>query len=198
MQNSTMSPPAVDPDRWVDDHGDYLFRYALLRVGRRETAEDLVQETFLAALHGAHSFAGQSAERTWLTGILNNKVVDRLRRDSRLRPESDLGIDEGIDALFDQSGHWKKPPREWGCDPCELLQRREFWEAFERCRGGLPDRLREVLSLRLIDGLAPEVVCGTLGITPANLWTMLHRARVRLLQCLDVQGLSPMLEGRKS
>ena len=198
MQNGTISRPAVDPDRWVDDHGDYLFRYALLRVGRREAAEDLVQETFLAGLRAAHSFAGQSAERTWLTGILNNKLVDRLRQNTRVRTESDLGVDEGIDALFDESGHWKKSPRAWGGDPCELLQRREFWEAFERCRGGLPERLREALSLRLIDGLDPEVVCAALGITPANLWTMLHRARVRLLHCLDAQGLSPKQEGGKS
>ena len=99
--------------------------------------------------------------------------------------------------MFDRSGHWKKPPRDWGGDPCELLQRREFWEAFEHCRGALPDRLREALSLRLIDGLDPDVVCETLGITSANLWTMLHRARVRLLQCLDGQGLSPNREGGK-
>ncbi len=196
MHDSTIAPPAIDPDRWVDEYGDYLFRYAFLRVSRRDVAEDLVQETFLAALRGGDSFVGQSAERTWLTGILNNKIVDRLRQNTRVRTESDLGADVGIDSLFDQSGHWRKPPREWGGDPCELLQRREFWEAFERCRGGLPERLREALSLRLIDGLDADVVCSALGITAPNLWTMLHRARVRLLLCMDLRGLNPKQGGK--
>ena len=182
-------PSTVNPDRWIDEHGDYLFRYALLRVSRRETAEDIVQETFLAALRAADSFVGRASERTWLTGILNNKLIDRLRLDGRVRLASDLGGDDFLDALYDRTGHWKKPPGDWGADPAELLQRREFWEAFERCRAGLPDRLREALTLRLIDDLAPDVVCATLDITPANLWTMLHRARVRLWHCLDSQGL---------
>ena len=188
----------ADPERWIDEHGDYLFRFALLRVSRRETAEDLVQETFLAALKAATTFAGRSSERTWLTGILNNKLIDRSRREGRVQPATDLGGDECFDALYDRTGHWKKPPGDWGADPAELLQRREFWDAFERCRAGLPDRLREALTLRLIDDLAPDVVCSTLDISPANLWTMLHRARVRLWSCMDSQGLGRSLTNEGS
>ena len=75
---------ATDPSVWVDAHGDYLYRYALMRVRDTAVAEDLVQETLLAALQSRHAYAGRSAERTWLTGILKHKLVDHFRRASRL------------------------------------------------------------------------------------------------------------------
>jgi RNA polymerase sigma-70 factor (ECF subfamily) len=193
-----VQPPAAAPDasRWVDEHGDALYRYALGRVGRTDVAEDLVQETFLAALRAAEKFAGRSSERTWLTGILKNKMIDRLRREGRSRVATDLGApDDWLDGLYDATGHWRSPPGAWGADPAVLLERREFWEAFERCRAGLPDRLREVLSLRLLDGVPAADLCAALGITANNLWTLLHRARVRLWQCLDRQGLGPAAGG---
>jgi RNA polymerase sigma-70 factor (TIGR02943 family) len=189
---------AADASRWVDEHGDALSRYALGRVGRADVAEDLVQETFLAALRVAGTFAGRASERTWLTGILKNKLIDRLRREGRSRPATDLGApDDWLDGLYDATGHWRAPPGAWGADPSALLERREFWEAFERCRAGLPDRLREVLSLRLLDGVPAADLCAALGITANNLWTLLHRARVRLWQCLDRQGLGPLAGGGK-
>jgi RNA polymerase sigma factor (sigma-70 family) len=86
-EGRTTSP--ADAARWVDEHGDALYRYALGRVGRADVAEDLVQETFLAALRAAGSFAGRSSERTWLTGILKNKLIDRLRREGRSRPATE-------------------------------------------------------------------------------------------------------------
>jgi RNA polymerase sigma-70 factor (ECF subfamily) len=187
------APP--DPSRWVDEHGDCLYRYALARVGRPEAAEDLVQETLLAALEGAASFAGRSSERTWLVGILRNKLIDRLRRGWRVRPASDLGGDEWLEGLYDGTGHWRPAPGRWGADPAELLQRREFWEVFERCRKELPERLREVLSLRLLDDVPAGEVCQALGISATNLWTLLHRARVRLWNCLDKKGLGPSPAG---
>jgi RNA polymerase sigma-70 factor (ECF subfamily) len=187
---------APDPTRWVDDHGDCLYRYALARVGRPEAAEDLVQETLLAALEGAASFAGRSSERTWLVGILRNKLIDRLRRQGRVRPASDLGgADDWLESLYDATGHWKDTPGRWGADPAALLERREFWEAFESCRQSLPERLREVLSLRLLDDVPAGEVCRALGITATNLWTLLHRARLRLWDCLDRKGLGPSPAG---
>ena len=72
-----------------------------------------------------------------------------------------------------------------------MLQRREFWEAFQRCLAALPDRLREVLSLRLLDDVPAPEVCETFGISATNLWTLLHRARLRLWHCLDGKGLGP-------
>src|SRR6516162_10667293 len=77
------SSPGVNPERWVEDHGDYLFRYALCRVRRPEVAEDLVQETLCAAVRIHSTFLGKSSEHSWLCGILKNKVVDYFRKQLR-------------------------------------------------------------------------------------------------------------------
>ncbi len=71
-------PQATDPQTWLDAYGDYLYRYALLRVRDESLAEDLVQEILLAALKGWAGFDGRSSERTWPTGILKHKIVDQL------------------------------------------------------------------------------------------------------------------------
>jgi RNA polymerase sigma-70 factor (ECF subfamily) len=192
----TPPPAALDPARWVDEHGDYLYRFALARVGRPEAAEDLVQETLLAALQAAGRFAGRASERTWLIGILKKKLIDRFRSGRRTQSAADLdAADDWLDGLYDHTGHWKAAPGRWGADPAELLQRREFWEAFQRCLAGLPDRLREVLSLRLLDDVPAPEVCQTFGISATNLWTLLHRARLRLWHCLDGKGLGQLPGG---
>jgi RNA polymerase sigma-70 factor (ECF subfamily) len=183
----------------VDEHGDYLYRLALNRTGRPDAAEDLVQETLLAALRYAGTYAGRSSERTWLTAILKNKHVDQLRRQRRAPVSADpTSLDTSLESLYDSSGHWRSPPGAWGSDPAALLENREFWDTFEACRQALPDRLREVLSLRLLDDAPAAEICQALDITATNLWTLLHRARVRLWQCLDRRGLAPPGSARKS
>src|SRR6266851_5898098 len=79
-----------DPERWVELYGDYLFKYALMRLRDAAGAEDAVQETFLAALKGGKSFAGRSAEKTWLVGIMKNKIIDHYRKASREISFTDL------------------------------------------------------------------------------------------------------------
>ena len=86
----TRSGRLSDPERWVEEHGDYLFKYALVRMRDAARAEDLVQETFLAALKGGKQFAGRSAEKTWLIGIMKNKIADYFRKASRETSFSDL------------------------------------------------------------------------------------------------------------
>jgi RNA polymerase sigma-70 factor (ECF subfamily) len=96
---------ATDPQTWLDAYGDYLYRYALLRVRDESLAEDLVQEILLAALKGRAGFNGRSSERTWLTGILKHKIVDQLpvtqkgdtsmlncQETSRLIPKTWIGL----------------------------------------------------------------------------------------------------------
>src|SRR5580698_885671 len=79
-----------DAERWVDEHGDYLFNFAFMRLRDPARAEDAVQETFLAALKGGSSFAGRSAERGWLVGILKNKICDHFRKVDREISFTDL------------------------------------------------------------------------------------------------------------
>lgn len=79
------SDAPLDPERWVAEHGDVLFQFALARARNATVAEDLVQETFLVAWKARQNFAGQAAEQSWLIGILKHKIVDHIRRASRER-----------------------------------------------------------------------------------------------------------------
>lgn len=174
----------------MDLHGDSLFRYALLRTRDPRVAEDLVQETFLAALQNRARFAERSSERTWLIGILKHKIMDYFRQTSR---ESTLdGDDQATEVvvdLFDDQGHWHAPataPKNWIEDPSQILERKEFWDVLARCLAALPPRQARAFSLREIDDLDSEEICKLLNISATNLWVMLHRARSHLRRCLEI------------
>lgn len=177
-----------DPATWVDAHGAALLAYAMPRVRDQQTAEDLVQETFLAALQAAN-FRGDAQERTWLIGILRNKICDHFRRLARERaqPGGDT-IDVVEDSQFAPhmgSDGWAKEPAKWIVDDEALLANREFWEVFHACLGGLPSRQAAAFVLRMMEDVDAERVCQDLDITATNLWVTLHRARCRLRACLE-------------
>jgi RNA polymerase sigma-70 factor (ECF subfamily) len=177
----------TNPVKWVDEHGDYLFRYVLSRLRQREVAEDLVQETFVAALRARDRFAGASSERTWLVGILKRKIVDHLRRKGREQPVSDLTTsDQWAQALFDERGNWKKKPGKWPSDPSAALEKQEFWAIFTACLRKLPERLANAFTLREVEELDSQEVCKVLNVSANNLWVMLHRARLGLWRCMEV------------
>ena len=175
-------------DQDLQQQRPYLLRYAMLHLRDRELAEDVVQETLLAALEGRAGFSGNSSHRTWLTGILKHKIIDLMRRRSRERPltssecESDA---DAIDALFKQDGHWQQFPASWG-DPERALEDKEFREIFEKCSQRMPERTARVFMMREVMELTTEEICKELSITPTNLWVMLHRARLSLRECLEV------------
>jgi RNA polymerase sigma-70 factor (ECF subfamily) len=177
---SVLTPP-TDPATWVDRHGDALFRFAVTRLRDRELAEDVVQETFLAALKARDRFTGASSERTWLVAILKNKVVDRIRKAGRERPAQDIAADDEITADLFERGYWRTRPRAW---PREA-ESREFREALDGCLQSLPDRLGLAFRLREADGLETEEICNILDVTATNLATLLYRARARLRRCLE-------------
>jgi RNA polymerase sigma-70 factor (ECF subfamily) len=186
---SAPTPAPLDPRVWLEQYGDYLYRFAVARVRRSDVAEDLVQETLLAAWRGRDGFNGTAAsERTWLTAILKRKAIDWLRRQVRER----LAIDPGADPdqfeveLFTRHGEWKRSPSLWvRGQPNEALDREEFWVVFYACLGKLPVRLHDVFALRYLDETAAEELCRDLGLTAPNLWVMLHRARLRMWECLS-------------
>lgn len=175
--------PAAGPESWVDEHGDCLYRYALLRVRKAEVAEDLVQETLLVAVRTHDKFRGRSTERSWLVGILKNKVCDHFRKLSRETTFTDLEFfsDEHSEK-FDAASYWihERGPSEWQPEGEEAMKRAEFWEALQGCLSRLPERVAQVFMLREMDGVPSKVICATLQISEANLWVMLHRARMAL------------------
>ena len=180
-------------ERWLDRHGDALYRYALLRVREPVVAEDLVQETLLAALKRFDKFQGRSAERTWLIGIMKHKVVDHFRR--ALREDTFLPSSEWFTEgeFFDLSdGDWNSDhaPAEWQTSPAQSVERISFWKAFNECLAHMPACTATAFTLRELDGLQSEAICEVLGISINNLWVMLHRARMHLRDCLQTNWLN--------
>ena len=186
-------PPATlsDPERWVDEHGDYLFKFALMRLRDPQKAEDAVQETFLAALKGGRNFAGRSAEKSWLVGILKNKIYDYFRKAGRETSFTDLQFydDEENDRFVADgigAGGWihELGPQEWP-NAGENLDKELFWKAYRDCAAKLPKNVAAVFNLREMDGIESNEICGLLSISESNLWVMLHRARMALRRCLE-------------
>lgn len=180
----------TDTDNWVDEYGDYLYGIAILRVGEAQTAEDIVQDTFMAALKALDSFKGKSTERTWLVSIMKRKIIDFYRKNKRFVY---FDLDGEVEALPDfeqtgkQRGTWKPEytPEDWHENPADLIEKREFQEVLQKCIRNLPENLGAVFSIREIDGWAAEDICKEFKISPSNLWVMLHRARTRLRRCLE-------------
>ncbi|HVA54572.1 MAG TPA: sigma-70 family RNA polymerase sigma factor [Gammaproteobacteria bacterium] len=176
---------APDARQWVPEHGDMLYRFALMRVRDASVAEDLVQETFLAALKGRQDFHGGSSERTWLVGILKHKIVDHFRQAVREVPTDD--IDAEVDAYFNDRGEWAVPPSVLD-NPTKNMEQEDLRGRLAECLEGLPERQSRAFVLTQVDGLAAGETCKLLGITSTNLWVMLHRARLRLRHCLEHKG----------
>ena len=196
MNRMTDPAPAAqqrDPARWLELHGDALYAYALARTRNAATAEDLVQDTLVAAFAGRDAFKGEAAERTWLIGILKHKVIDYLRRQGREVPLADAANESGDieTTLFDENGHWQVDVREWS-QPERMLEREEFWDALRDCLAALPERLGRLFMLRELDGMETDELLQVLGISSANnLWVMLSRARLRLSACLEARSIAP-------
>ena len=180
------SPKPLNPENWVDQYGNYLYHFALGRLRNTTDAENVVQETFLAAFKGRNSFSGKSTERTWLTGILKHKIVDHMRKGYKEKPVTDLQPDiEAIDQFFDRAEHMKKQPGKWAADPNAILETKEFWEVLYKCSEKLPKTASDAFLLREVEKMDSKEVCKTLGISLSNLWVLLHRARLHLRQCLE-------------
>ena len=183
ISDSPVRPPSASALRWLEEHGDILYSYALARVRDPHAAEDLVQETLLAALSSAEAFRGQSSERSWLVGILKHKLVDHLRLSLRERPPAGPQADD-FAGLFDGRGHWRVSPSKWGGDPQALAEDGEFRAVLGRCLSKLPSRTARLFWLREAEGIDTAELCARLEVTAANVWAMLHRARCGLRECL--------------
>lgn len=192
VRRSGETTEITDPAGWVDDHGDALLRFALMRVGRRDVAEDMVQDTFLAAWSSRDSFDGRSAIRTWLTGILRRKIADYYRRAGRLPPQQAAGSDsDDAGSEFNEAGKWEVAPRRWPVSPDRVVEDAEFRQVLARCIAELPAHLAQAFELREMKVLPVPDVCRLAEISPKNLSVRLHRARLLLRRCLERNWYCP-------
>jgi RNA polymerase sigma-70 factor (TIGR02943 family) len=165
----------------VQEHTSELVAYAASRVKDRQEADDLVQNTFIAAFKGLDNYKGDSSYRTWLFSILRNKITDHYRKFYR-------GKDQEIssDEYFDQNGSWlpDKAPSSLGEDE-HLLDNPEFNTTLLNCREHLPEKQFAVLQMKYYDQLAAENICKELGISSTYYWQLIHRAKLQLRDCLQ-------------
>ena len=183
---------ANDAQTNVAQHRDYLYRYALLHLRDASRADDVVQETLLAAVESPERFSCRSSLRTWLTGILKHKIIDVFRTQAREQTVDNPGGSESDEEFADlhfnkqDTDHWHSFPTSWG-NPERSLEDKRFWEAFDQCSQQMPGQVAPVFYMRELMGLETEQICQELSITPTNCWVMLYRARMNLRQCLEIR-----------
>ena len=183
-----MSLVLDNPNVWVDEFGDYLYRYALMRVKSETIAQDLVQETFFAAFKARERFAGNSSEKTWFVAILKHKILDYFRKNKREITESEMsghGESDPLNYLFDEKGMWKTGPSNWEVQADRVLENKELNVQIHDCIDKLPDKFRTIYALKELDDVDSDTICKEMEISPTNLWVRLHRARGILRKCLE-------------
>lgn len=192
-------PAQLDAEAWVDNYGDALFHFAKARVKDRNVAEDLVQETFLAAVQSMDRYQGKSSEKTWLFGILKHKIIDYYRKKKNIVNIQDFIEDPNrLEAFFNAKGSWKIRPSNWRVNPVKAHEIKEFLDHFFRCLSGLPQRTADIFVHREIDGLSTPEICKLFGITENNCWVILYRARMLLRKCMELFGFNKPAEGSQT
>ena len=182
----------LQPENWVNEHSDYLYSYAVLRIFNKEDAMDLIQDTFFSALKAKDSFKGESTERTWLTAILKRKIIDYYRKKAGQKESFTINANENTDDAFEQTGigqgHWKKEraPKEWAFES-NTLESDEFQLIFNNCLSLLPSAWAATFTLRSLEDYTTEEICKELNISPSNLWTTIHRAKLQLRECMEIK-----------
>jgi len=188
-----ISNPAKTVKCWVELYSDKMYTWAFYKTSNKEIAEDLVQDTFLVAFQSIQKFEGKSDPKTWLFGILNNKIADHFRKVYRnpIITESER-LDNNnfswLNNFFDEDGNWKKNqrPSEWSEEKGNLLDDLEFKKVLENCMEKLPANWNATLQLKFLEEKNSEHICQELQITPTNFWQMLHRAKLQLRKCLEI------------
>ncbi|MGF6148465.1 Sigma-24 [Kingella potus] len=168
----------------------HLLRFARIQTGDDTIAEDLTQETLLAAVRHRDQYAGEASLKTWLFAILKNKITDHLRRKQRhntlfAETPAELTLDELYESQFQADGHWL--PDAIPATPEQDLENRQFQAVFQACLYNLPENTARVFMLREVMDWEAAEIQACCGITAANYYTIMHRAREALRQCLQTK-----------
>lgn len=175
----------IDTNQWVDRYADYLFNYAITRVNDSYIAEELVQETFVAGLKAMKNFKGEATERTWLISILKRKIIDQYRKANSIKGQAEVRMDYSNSS--DREGDWleEKIEDKNSLNAESSFENKELGLAIGICLEKLPLKQAAIFKEKTILEQETETICKEHNITPSNLWVIIHRARVQLMQCLN-------------
>ncbi len=182
----------ANPEQWVTSYADYLYAFSLKRVQNPEFCKDLVQDTFMSAIKNISTFKGNSSEKTWLTSILKNKIIDHYRKKhTEIAFIESLSKEEQRDNFFESNGHWKQQylPQSWGIEDKDYLENKELKSILERCIKKLPALWAMVFSMKYMDDEDSNKICKDLGLTPSNFWVIVHRSKLNLRACISKHWL---------
>ena len=174
----------LDPRSWVEKYGDIFYQYAIRRLNDAQAAEDVVQETFLAAIKSSVNFRGDSLESTWLNSILRKKTVDAIRKRERRRKAQPISNGAEVND-FSEDQCLEVIGASFSMSPSKAMSDAEFMNLVQASLKGLPKNQADVFVLRELEQLEPEAICEMLDISRKNLWVRLYRARVALAKCIS-------------
>ena len=183
-------PDAQQFETEVAAHRRFLFKLAMVQLQDAAAAEDVVQETILAALIGRAKFKHRSSIKTWLIAIMRHKVLDAIKSRRRyvLAPQA-LGNDEYdvavFDSLFDTNGCWGHAKDAW-TNPQSAAEQAAFLKVLDDCLTRLPQRTSRAFLMREWMDMQPSEIQSLLNVSPENLRVLLYRARMKLRLCLDL------------
>ncbi len=197
----TRTKHALNPLLWSELYREYLIGFALKKVSDYGSAEDLVQETFLSAWNARERFRGECNERTWLTGVLRNKIIDLYRKNGR-RPSVLMSDLEYTDMGERESTPWidRQADKRSINHPQAATERSEFMRDLETAVTSLPETMGTAFRMREMQGYSTEEITRKLNISRSNLWVLIHRAKQALSDQLssnwlghgEFGGLSPV------
>jgi RNA polymerase sigma-70 factor (TIGR02943 family) len=170
---------------WVETYTSELFKWAYHKVSDSDQAKDLVQDTFLAAAEKLSSFKAESSPKTWLFAILNHKIIDYYRK----KINQPLSIEnQSYSSYFDADGGWRpeKSPKDWEDKEVHLLDDSVFQGILTNCLDALPEKWSSCVKLKYLMNKNGEDICQELEITPTNLWQIMHRAKLQLRDCVEI------------
>jgi len=172
---------------WVEEHGDYLLNFALSKISDRDLALDLIQDTYIAALSGVENFEGRSTPRTWLTSILNRKIIDHWRKKTSRKTE--VVSHYFSDEQGSNNSHWviENLPALSIDSIEEKISQEELLIALEKCIEVLPDKSRGVIRSKYVEEKKGDDICKEYDLTSSNFWVIVHRAKLLLRDCLSTK-----------
>ena len=176
----------INPEKWVSEYGDYLYGYAMSKLFSKDLAEELLQETFLSAFQSKDNFKGKSNEKTWLVSILKRKIFDYYRKKSKSKEVLPNYESPFIEDSF-MHGRWKQEnaPLAWDIGDADLLQNEDFVGILKKCITYLPDKWKAVFTLKHLEEASNNEICEELEVSESNIWTILHRSRLKLRECIE-------------
>lgn len=174
--------------QWVELYTKDLYSYTQSKISNQQAVEDIVQNTFLAALESYRKFERESNPKTWLFAILKNKIADFLRSKYK---EANINIAlNPLEICFDENGAWEEchRPKNWHIEE-QVLDNPEFMQVLRSCLDNLPSKWSSAIQLKYLHEQSSQNICNDLNISMVNYWQMIHRAKVMLRLCVESNWL---------